>query len=112
MPVIKKPVWLLECFFEEDKKLKNNGYSNYQRIWCVRTRLNRFPRRRMAVNAETLFVEILDEMVLSLTYGKRPNCNHFFVQQSPSVYSYDIGDIGILDKKAPYKNLFWQLVTG
>jgi phenylacetate-CoA ligase len=34
-----------------------------------------------------VFVEILDEKGAVLPYVKRPNCNHFFIQQSPSVYS-------------------------
>jgi phenylacetate-CoA ligase len=38
------------------------------------------------INAETLFVEILDDKGAVLLW-KKAACNHFFIQQSPSVYS-------------------------
>jgi phenylacetate-CoA ligase len=38
------------------------------------------------INSETLFVEILDDKGAVLPYG-RAHCNHFLIQQSPSVYS-------------------------
>jgi phenylacetate-CoA ligase len=43
-------------------------------------------KRGMEINSETLFVEILDDKGAVLPYGKK-GCNHFLIQQSPSVYS-------------------------
>jgi phenylacetate-CoA ligase len=62
-PSLKACMVTSEMLFEGIKLCKKAGYSNYQRIWCIRTRLNRFskPRWRMAVNADFVFVEILDE---------------------------------------------------
>jgi phenylacetate-CoA ligase len=43
-------------------------------------------KREWEINSETLFVEILDDKGAVLPYG-RAHCNHFLIQQSPSVYS-------------------------
>jgi phenylacetate-CoA ligase len=58
----------------------------------------------MGINAETLFVEILDEKALFFPMGKG-HCNHFLFKAHPFI-RYDIGDIGILDEKALYKDPF------
>jgi phenylacetate-CoA ligase len=84
-----------EMLFEEDKTFKTTGYSNYQRIWCVRTRLNRFsnPEGEWQVNAETLFVEILDENGSSPLREKgRIVITSLFNKAHPFI-RYDIGDI-------------------
>jgi hypothetical protein len=69
----------LKCFLRKIKTLKTTRYSNYKRIWCVRIDIIAFqnPDGEWQVNAETLFVEILDENGTVLPLRERPNCTTF-----------------------------------
>jgi hypothetical protein len=106
-PTLKACVVTSEMLLKTTKTSRETtGNSNYQRVRRVRTRFNRFSRnteRRMGINAETLFVEILDDK--GLFFPKKGHCNHFF-QQSPSVYSLWYWRYWVLDEKALYKDLF------
>jgi phenylacetate-CoA ligase len=57
------------------------------------------------INAETLFVEILDDKGAVLPYGKKGIVITLFNKAHPFI-RYDIGDIGILDKKHLTKTHF------
>ena len=65
------------------------------------------------VNAETLFVEILDNDNNSLPYGKegRIVITSLYNKAQPFI-RYDIGDIGILDEKSTFKKPILKKLIG
>jgi phenylacetate-CoA ligase len=115
-PTLKVCVVTSEMLFEEDKILleKQFGVPVVNEYGASELDLIAFqnPDGEWQVNSETLFVEILDENNTVLPYGKegRIVITSLFNKAHPFI-RYDIGDIGILDKKStPKKPILKKLI--
>ncbi|MFD0777692.1 hypothetical protein ACFQZF_03305 [Flavobacterium myungsuense] len=71
------------------------------------------PENEWQVNAETLFVEILDENDQPLPYGKegRIVITNLYNKAHPFI-RYEVGDYGILDEKSTLKKPILKKLTG
>ncbi|TRX23741.1 phenylacetate--CoA ligase family protein [Flavobacterium franklandianum] len=120
-PTLKVCVVTSEMLFEEDKILleKQFGVPVVNEYGASELDLIAFQSRSFGtngewqVNSETLFVEILDENNTVLPYGVagRVVITSLFNKAHPFI-RYDIGDIGILDKKSTSKKPILQQLIG
>ncbi|MNQ69270.1 Phenylacetate-coenzyme A ligase [compost metagenome] len=115
-PTLKACFVTSEMLFESDKKLleKQFGISTINEYGASELDLIAFenPKGEWQVNAETLFVEILDENYKVLPYGEegRIVITSLFNKAHPFI-RYEIGDIGILDEKStPQKPILKKLI--
>jgi phenylacetate-CoA ligase len=115
-PTLKACFVTSEMLFESDKKLlqRQLGIPVINEYGASELDLIAFENLNddWQVNAETLFVEILDENNQVLPYGNegRIVITSLFNKAHPFI-RYDIGDIGILDEKStPQKPILKKLV--
>ena len=115
-PTLKACFVTSEMLFESDKKLleKQFGIPIINEYGASELDLIAFenPNGEWQVNAETLFVEILDENNNVLPYGEegRIVITSLFNKAHPFI-RYEIGDIGILDEKStPQKPILKKLI--
>ncbi|OXG03445.1 phenylacetate-CoA ligase [Flavobacterium araucananum] len=115
-PTLKACFVTSEMLFELDKKLleKQFGIPIINEYGASELDLIAFenPTGEWQINAETLFVEILDENNTVLPYGKegRIVITSLFNKAHPFI-RYEIGDIGILDEKStPQKPILKKLI--
>jgi phenylacetate-CoA ligase len=115
-PTLKACFVTSEMLFESDKKLleKQFGVPVINEYGASELDLIAFenPNGEWQVNAETLFVEILDENNNVLPYGEegRIVITSLFNKAHPFI-RYEIGDIGILDEKSsPQKPILKKLI--
>ena len=116
-PSLKACMVTSEMLFEEDKKLlqKQLGIPIINEYGASELDLIAFqnPEGEWQVNAETLFVEILDDNGVVLPYGKKGRIviTSLFNKAHPFI-RYDIGDIGILEKKGTLQKPILQQLIG
>ena len=116
-PTLKCCIVTSEMLFEEDKLLmeKQFGVPIINEYGASELDLIAFqnPNNEWQVNSETLFVEILDEANNVLPYGKegRVVITSLYNKAHPFI-RYDIGDIGILDKKSTFKKPILKKLIG
>jgi len=115
-PTLKACFVTSEMLFESDKKLleKQFGIPIINEYGASELDLIAFENLKgeWQVNAETLFVEILDENNKVLPYGEegRIVITSLFNKANPFI-RYEIGDIGILDEKStPQKPILKKLI--
>ncbi|MGO4773625.1 phenylacetate--CoA ligase family protein [Flavobacterium sp. W22_SRS_FK3] len=115
-PTLKACFVTSEMLFESDKTLlqKQFGIPIINEYGASELDLIAFenPKGEWQVNAETLFVEILDENNNVLPYGQegRIVITSLFNKANPFI-RYEIGDIGILDEKStPKKPILKKLI--
>lgn len=115
-PTLKACFVTSEMLFESDKKLleKQFGIPIINEYGASELDLIAFenPNGEWQINAETLFVEILDENNKILPYGEegRIIITALFNKAHPFI-RYEIGDIGILDEKStPQKPILKKLI--
>lgn len=115
-PTLKACFVTSEMLFESDKKLleKQFGIPIINEYGASELDLIAFenPNGEWQINAETLFVEILDENKNVLPYGEegRIVITSLFNKAHPFI-RYEIGDIGILDEKStPQKPILKKLI--
>jgi phenylacetate-CoA ligase len=115
-PSLKACMVTSEMLFEEDKILlqKQLGIRIINEYGASELDLIAFqnPEEEWQVNAETLFVEILDDDGAVRPYGTRGRIviTSLFNKAHPFI-RYDIGDIGVLDKKSTVqKPILKQLI--
>jgi phenylacetate-CoA ligase len=115
-PTLKACFVTSEMLFESDKKLLEMqfGIPVINEYGASELDLIAFenPKGEWQVNAETLFVEILDENNNVLPYGEegRIVITSLFNKANPFI-RYEIGDIGILDEKStPQKPILKKLI--
>ena len=115
-PTLKACFVTSEMLFESDKKLleKQFGIPIINEYGASELDLIAFenPNGEWQINAETLFVEILDENNKILPYGEegRIVITSLFNKAHPFI-RYEIGDIGILDEKStPQKPILKKLI--
>ena len=115
-PTLKACFVTSEMLFESDKKLleKQFGIPIINEYGASELDLIAFENLKgeWQVNAETLFVEILDENDKVLPYGEegRIVITSLFNKANPFI-RYEIGDIGILDEKStPQKPILKKLI--
>lgn len=115
-PTLKACFVTSEMLFESDKKLleKQFGIPIINEYGASELDLIAFenPNGEWQINAETLFVEILDENKNVLPYGEegRIAITSLFNKAHPFI-RYEIGDIGILDEKStPQKPILKKLI--
>lgn len=116
-PTLRCCIVTSEMLFEDDKLLMESqlGVPVINEYGASELDLIAFQNsnNEWQVNAETLFVEILDEQNTILPYGKEGrivitslyNTAHPFIR-------YDIGDIGILDEKSTLKKPILKKLIG
>jgi phenylacetate-CoA ligase len=106
-----------EMLFDEDKILleKQFGIPIVKEYGASELDLIAFqnPNNDWQVNAETLFIEILDDENQVLPYGKegRIVITSLFNEAHPFI-RYDIGDIGILDEKSTLQKPILKKLIG
>lgn len=116
-PTLKACFVTSEMLFESDKKLleKQFGVPVINEYGASELDLIAFenPEGEWQINAETLFVEILDENNQVLPYGKegRIVITSLFNTAHPFI-RYDIGDIGIIDEKSRPQKPILKKLTG
>lgn len=116
-PTLKACFVTSEMLFESDKKLleKQFGIPIINEYGASELDLIAFenPEGEWQINAETLFVEILDENNQVLPYGKegRIVITSLFNKANPFI-RYDIGDIGILDEKSTLQKPILKKLVG
>jgi phenylacetate-CoA ligase len=116
-PTLKVCVVTSEMLFDQDKILLENqfGVPVVNEYGASELDLIAFqnPQGEWQVNSETLFVEILDKNDTVLPYGNegRVVITSLFNKAHPFI-RYDIGDIGILDKKSTQKKPILQQLIG
>ncbi len=115
-PSVKVCMVTSEMLFEEDKVLleKQFGIPIVNEYGASELDLIAFqnPKYEWQVNAETLFVEILDDDNMPLPNGKegRIVITSLYNKAHPFI-RYDIGDIGVLDEKSTLqKPILKQLI--
>lgn len=115
-PSLKACFVTSEMLFESDKKLleKQFGIPIINEYGASELDLIAFenPKGEWQINAETLFVEILDDNNNVLPYGEegRIVITSLFNKAHPFI-RYEIGDIGILDEKStPQKPILKKLI--
>jgi phenylacetate-CoA ligase len=106
-----------EMLFEKDKKLleKQFGIPIISEYGASELDLIAFenPKGEWQVNAETLFVEILDENNNSVPHGTEGKIviTSLFNKANPFI-RYEIGDIGILDEKSTLQKPILKKLIG
>jgi len=116
-PTLKACFVTSEMLFESDKKLleKQFGIPVINEYGASELDLIAFenPKGEWQVNAETLFVEILDENNNVLPYGEegRIVITSLFNKANPFI-RYEIGDIGILDEKSTLQKPILKKLIG
>ncbi|PZQ92298.1 MAG: AMP-binding protein [Flavobacterium johnsoniae] len=116
-PTLKVCIITSEMLFEKDKKLmeKQFGVPVVNEYGASELDLIAFENQKgeWQVNAETLFVEILDDDGQPVPYGTqgRVVITSLYNKAHPFI-RYDIGDIGILDEKSTFKNPILKQLTG
>ena len=116
-PTLKVCMVTSEMLFDEDKILleKQFGIPIVNEYGASELDLIAFqnPNNDWQVNAETLFVEILDDENQVLPYGKegRIVITSLFNEAHPFI-RYDIGDIGILDEKSTLQKPILKKLIG
>ena len=116
-PTLKCCVVTSEMLFEEDKLLmeKQFGIPVVNEYGASELDLIAFQNQNneWQVNSETLFIEILDDENKILPYGKegRIVITSLYNKAHPFI-RYDIGDIGILDKKSTFKKPILKKLIG
>ena len=116
-PTLKCCIVTSEMLFEEDKLLmeKQFGLPIINEYGASELDLIAFqnPNDEWQINAETLFVEILDEENNVLANGKegRVVITSLYNKAHPFI-RYDIGDIGILDEKSTFKKPILKKLIG
>ena len=116
-PTLKCCVVTSEMLFEEDKILmeKQFGVPVVNEYGASELDLIAFqnPNGEWQVNSETLFVEILDDENNVLSNGKegRIVITSLYNKAHPFI-RYDIGDVGILDKKSTFKKPILKKLIG
>ena len=106
-----------EMLFDKDKLLleKQFGVPIINEYGASELDLIAFenPNGDWKVNSETLFIEILDDQNKVLPYGNegRIVITSLFNKAHPFI-RYDIGDIGVLDKKSTLKNPILKKLIG
>jgi phenylacetate-CoA ligase len=116
-PSLKVAMVTSEMLFEDDKLLLETqfGFPVVNEYGASELDLIAFqnPQGEWQVNAETLFVEILDENNTVLPYGQegRIVITSLFNKAHPFI-RYDIGDIGILDEKSTLQKPILRSLTG
>ncbi|WP_418264440.1 phenylacetate--CoA ligase family protein [Flavobacterium faecale] len=115
-PSLKVCMVTSEMLFKEDKKLleRQLGIPIVNEYGASELDLIAFQNTdgQWQINAETLYVEILDDEDSVLPYGEvgRIVITSLFNKAHPFI-RYDIGDIGILDESStPYKPILKKLV--
>jgi phenylacetate-CoA ligase len=115
-PTLKACFVTSEMLFETDKRLleKQLGIPIINEYGASELDLIAFenPKGEWQINAETLYVEILDENNKILPYGEegRIVITSLFNKANPFI-RYEIGDIGILDEKStPQKPILKKLI--
>ena len=115
-PTLKACFVTSEMLFESDKKLLEKQFAIpiINEYGASELDLIAFenPQGEWQVNAETLFVEILDENNIVLPFGEegRIVITSLFNKANPFI-RYEIGDIGILDEKStPQKPILKKLI--
>lgn len=115
-PTLKACFVTSEMLFESDKKLleKQFGIPIINEYGASELDLIAFenPKGEWQVNAETLFVEILDENNNLVPHGTEGKIviTSLFNKANPFI-RYEIGDIGILDEKStPQKPILKKLI--
>jgi len=116
-PTLKVCIVTSEMLFEEDKLLLEERFhipviNEYGSAELDIIALES-PNGIWKVNAETLFVEILDENNKVLPYGKEGKIvvTSLYNRAHPMI-RYEVGDIGILDEKSTPKNPILKKLTG
>jgi len=116
-PTLKVCMVTSEMLFDEDKILleKQFGIPIVNEYGASELDLIAFqnPNNDWQVNAETLFIEILDDENQVLPYGKegRIVITSLFNEAHPFI-RYDIGDIGILDEKSTLQKPILKKLIG
>lgn len=116
-PTLKVCMVTSEMLFDDDKILleKQFGIPTVNEYGASELDLIAFqtPNDEWQVNAETLFVEILDDNNNVLPYGQegRVVITSLFNKAHPFI-RYDIGDIGILDEKSTLKKPILKKLIG
>ena len=116
-PTLKACFVTSEMLFESDKKLLEKQFSIpiINEYGASELDLIAFenPNGEWQVNAETLFVEILDENNNVLPYGEegRIVITSLFNKANPFI-RYEIGDIGMLDEKSTLQKPILKKLTG
>ncbi len=116
-PTLKACFVTSEMLFESDKKLleKQFGIPIINEYGASELDLIAFenPKGEWQVNAETLFVEILDENNKIRPYGEegRIVITSLFNKANPFI-RYEIGDIGILDEKSTLQKPILKKLIG
>jgi phenylacetate-CoA ligase len=116
-PTLKVCVVTSEMLFDEDKILLETqfGIPIVNEYGASELDLIAFqnPENELQINAETLFVEILDDNDTVLPYGKegRIVITSLFNKAHPFI-RYDIGDIGVLDEKSTFQKPILKKLIG
>lgn len=116
-PTLKVCIVTSEMLFEEDKILLEQqfGIPVVNEYGASELDLIAFqnPAGEWQVNAETLFIEILDGNDTVLPYGKegRIVITSLFNKAHPFI-RYDIGDIGVLDERSTLKKPLLKKLVG
>lgn len=116
-PTLKVCIVTSEMLFENDKTLLEQqfGIPVVNEYGASELDLIAFqnPEGEWQVNAETLYVEILDENNIVLPYGQegRIVVTSLFNKAHPFI-RYDIGDIGVLDERSTLKKPLLKKLTG
>ncbi|TGD58661.1 phenylacetate--CoA ligase family protein [Flavobacterium humi] len=116
-PSLKVCMVTSEMLFEEDKILmeKQFGIPVVNEYGASELDLIAFQntKNEWLVNAETLFVEILDENNQPVPHGKegRVVITSLYNKAHPFI-RYDIGDIGVLDEKSTWKKPILKQLLG
>ena len=116
-PTLKVCIVTSEMLFEEDKILLENQFgipiineygASELDIIAMQDAIGDFK-----VNAENLFIEILDENNQILPYGKegRIVVTNLYNKAHPFI-KYDVGDYGVLDEKSTLKNPILKKLIG
>lgn len=116
-PTLKVCIVTSEMLFEKDKVVmeKQFGVPVVNEYGASELDLIAFENQKgeWQVNAETLFVEILDDAGQPVPYGTqgRVVITSLYNKAHPFI-RYDIGDIGILDPKSTFKKPILKQLTG
>ncbi|HEU4496443.1 MAG TPA: phenylacetate--CoA ligase family protein, partial [Flavobacterium sp.] len=116
-PSLKVCIVTSEMLFKEDKALleRQFGVPAVNEYGASELDLIAFenPQGEWQVNAETLFVEILDENNLPVEHGRegRVVITSLYNKAHPFI-RYDIGDIGAIDEKSTAKKPILKKLTG
>ena len=116
-PTLKVCIVTSEMLFEDDKFLLENqfGVSIINEYGASELDIiaMQHPNGDWKVNAENLFVEILDEENNVLPYGKegRIVVTNLYNKAHPFI-RYEVGDYGVLDEKSTLKNPILKKLIG